>query len=90
MEDVCPICHDTLQVGNTESLRPCNHVFHGQCIIEALRSSRNGRCPVCRDPGEHGTSLEDGEADMMPVEEFFFLGNMQEEAEVEPLNIQQM
>jgi hypothetical protein len=58
MWDICPICHELLQDGNTSALSPCNHVFHNQCIMEAMRARRHGPgvCPVCRDPGEHGAA----------------------------------
>ena len=44
-DDKCPICLEPMNE-NTVSLR-CNHVFHGQCLVDALL--HNYRCPVCRD-----------------------------------------
>ena len=60
MCDICPICHEALRDGNTSALSHCNHIFHSQCIIEAMRTHRHGPgvCPVCRDPGEHDAEIE--------------------------------
>ncbi|XP_020217801.1 E3 ubiquitin-protein ligase SIRP1 [Cajanus cajan] len=48
----CNICMDKFQdeYGNSLSLlsMPCNHVFHGHCIVKWLQTSH--MCPLCRYP----------------------------------------
>ena len=42
----CPICLDDLD-NDAKTVRLfCNHLFHGQCVAEALHI--DPRCPVCR------------------------------------------
>ncbi|EEF52740.1 E3 ubiquitin-protein ligase CIP8 [Ricinus communis] len=43
---VCAICKDMVNVGETETKLPCDHGYHGDCIVPWL-GSRNS-CPVCR------------------------------------------
>ena len=57
-QDKCPICLEPMSE-NTVSLR-CNHVFHGQCLVNALL--HNARCPVCRDsPRDDDDDLSDSD-----------------------------
>ena len=57
-DDKCPICLEPMSE-NTVSLR-CNHVFHGQCLVDALL--HNARCPVCRDsPRDDDDDLSDSD-----------------------------
>jgi len=46
--ELCPICFEESNDDKKEKL-PCNHEFHTECIIKALRI--NPKCPICRDPG---------------------------------------
>eukprot|EP00531_Pseudo-nitzschia_arenysensis_P007504 CAMPEP_0116142334 /NCGR_PEP_ID=MMETSP0329-20121206/14855_1 /TAXON_ID=697910 /ORGANISM="Pseudo-nitzschia arenysensis, Strain B593" /LENGTH=444 /DNA_ID=CAMNT_0003637567 /DNA_START=104 /DNA_END=1438 /DNA_ORIENTATION=- len=52
-EDVCPICLDNFEVGDTvmfsrhhESM--CAHVFHEECLLQWLLQQRENECPTCR------------------------------------------
>ncbi|XP_039003726.1 E3 ubiquitin-protein ligase RDUF1-like [Hibiscus syriacus] len=45
-EKDCVICLEQLKVGSDASSMPCEHVFHGDCIQEWLRTSHY--CPICR------------------------------------------
>jgi hypothetical protein len=44
MEKCCAICLSSLQNPNT--LKDCNHQFHGECIDEWFQKSTT--CPICR------------------------------------------
>ena len=46
IENSCAICKDDLIIGEECLLMPCNHHFHGNCLIIWLKE-RNS-CPVCR------------------------------------------
>jgi deltex-like protein len=45
-DDMCAICMEQLCCGTAVSLRVCSHVFHLDCIDDALEHSK--RCPQCR------------------------------------------
>jgi deltex-like protein len=45
-DDMCAICMEQLCYGTAVSLRVCSHVFHLDCIDDALDHSK--RCPQCR------------------------------------------
>jgi len=47
-DDLCPICCEHFQGGDTITLLPCNikHVFHNHCLQMWL--SRNEFCPLCK------------------------------------------
>lgn len=42
----CTICMDEVQLGNTVTVLPCSHWFHGDCIKAWL--SEHDTCPHCR------------------------------------------
>ncbi|KAL1538348.1 hypothetical protein AAHA92_27104 [Salvia divinorum] len=42
----CSICLEAMQVGDVALRLPCEHVFHGECILRWLR--RTQACPLCR------------------------------------------
>ena len=42
----CPICLDGLENGEVTIMTSCGHVFHQDCITDALKS--RGECPNCR------------------------------------------
>ncbi|KAK5118760.1 hypothetical protein LTR85_007966 [Meristemomyces frigidus] len=42
----CTICMDEVQIGNTVTVLPCSHWFHGECIKAWL--SEHDTCPHCR------------------------------------------
>ena len=46
LEDICMICQDTLGDPASHVKLECGHVFHGQCMVDALRRSLS--CPICR------------------------------------------
>lgn len=46
-DNKCTICLEPMNVDTSKVTLRCGHVFHGQCIADALR--RNSRCPLCRD-----------------------------------------
>lgn len=46
IENSCPICKDELAIGEECLLMPCNHHFHGNCLIPWLK--KRNSCPVCR------------------------------------------
>ena len=46
-EDICVICQDQLGDDPASDVKlECGHVFHGQCMVDAL--TRSLKCPVCR------------------------------------------
>ncbi|KAK1315681.1 E3 ubiquitin ligase BIG BROTHER [Acorus calamus] len=45
-EEVCPVCLQSLVVGEDIQRTTCGHLFHGECIFRWLERSRT--CPVCR------------------------------------------
>jgi len=52
--DICTICHDTIQptthgVLATYKLPECGHTFHTECAVNWFRQSP--RCPMCNDTG---------------------------------------
>lgn len=56
--DKCSICMEEFLLGSEAIRLPCSHIFHGDCIVKWLQSSR--RCPLCRfempmDAFEEGT-----------------------------------
>lgn len=48
-EDVCGICLDSYEIGQTRKLLPCMHKFHGDCIDQWL-SSQSTDCPLDKLP----------------------------------------
>ena len=46
-DDKCTICLEPMDVEASKVTLRCGHVFHGTCIVDALR--RNSSCPLCRD-----------------------------------------
>lgn len=53
-EDDCAICLDALWDGSNTmrvvALKSCQHLFHHQCIREALAKGCGGKCPLCSKP----------------------------------------
>ena len=53
--EMCVVCSENFQVGDTITKMPCSHLFHCHCANEWLR--RHCTCPTCRyeinviDPG---------------------------------------
>jgi hypothetical protein len=45
-EDLCAVCKDEMNVGERTKQLPCDHCYHGECIVPWL-GIRN-TCPVCR------------------------------------------
>ena len=63
-EDICVICQDKLGDPASHVKLECGHVFHGQCMVDAL--TRSLKCPVCRfqlgeadNDDTHGQSSDD-------------------------------
>ncbi|KAL8518695.1 hypothetical protein ACS0TY_009879 [Phlomoides rotata] len=44
--DQCVICLEEWEAGEKVKKMPCNHRFHGECIVKWLKI--HGSCPVCR------------------------------------------
>jgi len=50
-EDVCPICLEEFNVGETVMFSrsmSCTHVFHKECLMAWLMEQRENECPSCR------------------------------------------
>ena len=45
-ENLCAVCKDEFNIGEECLSMPCNHYFHGNCLLPWLKE-RNS-CPVCR------------------------------------------
>ena len=45
-ENACAVCKDEFNIGEECLSMPCNHYFHGNCLMPWLKE-RNS-CPVCR------------------------------------------
>jgi len=45
-ENCCAVCKDEFDIGEECIYMPCNHYFHGNCLIPWLKE-RNS-CPICR------------------------------------------
>lgn len=45
-EPICPICHETMQLGSTINKIQCGHKFHKECITRWLQNRTT--CPNCR------------------------------------------
>jgi len=46
--DKCAICQDLLVTDASVCTLPCDHVFHGECVIELRKFGITQACPVCR------------------------------------------
>jgi E3 ubiquitin-protein ligase RNF115/126 len=44
----CSICMDNVEIGSDVTVLPCNHWFHGDCVIAWLKE--HDTCPHCRKP----------------------------------------
>jgi E3 ubiquitin-protein ligase RNF115/126 len=44
----CSICMDNVEIGSDVTLLPCNHWFHGDCVVAWLKE--HDTCPHCRQP----------------------------------------
>ena len=44
----CSICMDNVEVGSDVMFLPCNHWFHGDCVVAWLKE--HDTCPHCRKP----------------------------------------
>ncbi|KAK6233977.1 hypothetical protein QUC31_006383 [Theobroma cacao] len=45
-EEKCSVCLEEMLTGSQVTQMPCFHVFHGDCIVQWLKTSH--MCPVCR------------------------------------------
>ena len=65
-EDVCYICLDGFDVGDTVMFsrnQTCTHVFHEECLLPWLLERRENECPSCRVPLVEEDTDEDNEND---------------------------
>lgn len=44
----CSICMDNVELGSDVTFLPCNHWFHGDCVVAWLKE--HDTCPHCRKP----------------------------------------
>ncbi len=44
----CSICMENVEIGNNVTELPCNHWFHGDCVVAWLKE--HDTCPHCRKP----------------------------------------
>jgi len=44
----CSICMDDVELGSDVTVLPCNHWFHGDCVVAWLKE--HDTCPHCRKP----------------------------------------
>lgn len=70
-ENICIICHDSLNSAQTYTLPECKHKFHTHCIITWFRhracyelsldgcrkNEVDGKCPLCGNTGINNVSL---------------------------------
>jgi hypothetical protein len=45
--ECCPICMEDIPAGACGLRLPCDHLYHGQCVLPWLREE-NASCPCCR------------------------------------------
>ncbi|XVF13264.1 hypothetical protein REPUB_Repub08aG0193600 [Reevesia pubescens] len=45
-EEKCSVCMEEMVIGSQVTVMPCSHVYHGDCIVQWLKTSH--MCPVCR------------------------------------------
>ncbi|KAK5940739.1 hypothetical protein PMZ80_007156 [Knufia obscura] len=49
-DDKCVHCWDKWVTGQKAAVLQCEHVFHDECMLDWVKSSGSGCCPVCRQP----------------------------------------
>ncbi|TKA79533.1 hypothetical protein B0A49_00378 [Cryomyces minteri] len=49
-EPQCTICQSSFEAEEVAVTLPCAHEFHEACAEHWLTESRNGSCPLCREP----------------------------------------
>lgn len=75
-EDVCPICLDGFDVGDTVMFArnlSCTHVFHEECLLPWLLERRENECPSCREAlveEEFDSENDDEESDQNDCSSF--------------------
>ncbi|KAL2160143.1 hypothetical protein VTH06DRAFT_1798 [Thermothelomyces fergusii] len=52
----CAICVDDMARGEKAAVLPCDHFFHGDCVLPWLKM--HGTCPVCRRSVEVDTAVD--------------------------------
>lgn len=50
--NTCVICTEQFEDGQLLVPLPCKHLFHKQCIMTWLTSSKIAQCPLCREDAE--------------------------------------
>ncbi len=70
--DVCGICLENYEFGQTRKQLPCKHKFHGDCIDQWL-SNQSTECPLDKIPIDRA-SLDD-ESECKPAEDQFEVKN---------------